>query len=40
MAGGGLAVGWRPKPMLLGSLNAIVQHNAASLLAFQGLDGM
>ena len=37
MAGGGLAVGWRPKPMLLGSLNAIVQHNAASLLAFQGL---
>jgi phosphoserine phosphatase len=40
MAGGGLAVGWRPKPMLLGSLNAIIQHNAASLLAFQGLDGM
>lgn len=39
MAGNGLAVGWRPKPMLLGSLNAIVQHNAASLLAFQGLDG-
>ena len=40
MAGGGLAVGWRPKPMLLGSLNAITQHNAASLLAFQGLDEM
>jgi phosphoserine phosphatase len=40
MAGGGLAVGWRPKPMLLGSLNAIIQHNAASLLAFQGLGGM
>jgi phosphoserine phosphatase len=40
MAGGGLAVGWRPKPMLLGSLNAIVQHNAASLLAFQGLGGV
>jgi phosphoserine phosphatase len=39
MAGGGLAVGWRPKPMLLGSLNAIIQHNAASLLAFQGLGG-
>jgi len=37
MAGNGLAVGWRPKPMLLSSLNAIVQHNAASLLAFQGL---
>ena len=40
MAGGGLAVGWRPKPMLLGSLNAIIQHNAASLLAFQGLGGV
>jgi phosphoserine phosphatase len=40
MAGGGLAVGWRPKPMLLGSLNAITQHNAASLLAFQGLGGV
>ncbi len=39
MAGNGLAVGWRPKPMLLSSLNAIVQHNAASLLAFQGLGG-
>jgi formate hydrogenlyase subunit 3/multisubunit Na+/H+ antiporter MnhD subunit len=26
--------------VLLGSLYAIVQHNAASLLAFQGLDGM
>ncbi len=40
MAGNGLAVGWRPKPMLLSSLNAIVQHNAASLLAFQGLGGV
>ena len=40
MAGNGLAVGWRPKPMLLGSLNAIVQHNAVSLLAFQGLGGV
>lgn len=39
MAGNGLAIGWRPKPMLLSSLNAIVQHNAASLLAFQGLGG-
>jgi hypothetical protein len=28
------------RAVLLGSLYAIVQHNAASLLAFQGLGGM
>jgi phosphoserine phosphatase len=32
---GGLAVGYRPKPVLLRSINAVVQHSGLSLLAFQ-----
>ena len=35
LEGGGLAVGYRPKPVLLGVINAVVQHSGLSLLAFQ-----